>query len=285
MPWAQIGAAVGGLLASMLSENSSAEQSSAIQYKYQTKLNKQNYNYNTKLINLQNAFNEAMMDKANQWNLDRWNESVDLANTAHQREVKDLRAAGLNPVLSANGGAAVVNPIQSAQTSSGNSQLSSSAGMPDVDYLSAAQTASNLYQTNRQVNNDLKNSKVSRNFTRAQTDNIFNRMTIDRNNSASEIALNSAKARQISNDIKNQNALTKAQIGQIQSATKLNYSNSARAQQDTINSVYQNAEARRHSDWIKQHPKQAQYTKTLGEWTNAIGKVFHGGASVSRSAH
>ena len=39
----------------------------------------------------------ALQLQAQQW-------QTQMANTAHQREVKDMRAAGLNPILSATGG-------------------------------------------------------------------------------------------------------------------------------------------------------------------------------------
>lgn len=56
---------------------------------------------------------------------------LEMSNTAHQREVRDLVRAGLNPVLSANNGAAVTS---GAAASSGQA----SGSKADIDMQSAA---------------------------------------------------------------------------------------------------------------------------------------------------
>lgn len=77
-------------------------------------------NYNNKLersnVDLQYAYNRSLAQEDRAW-------QERMANSAHQREISDLKAAGLNPVLSVTGG-------NGAATGSGSS---TQVSKPNVD--------------------------------------------------------------------------------------------------------------------------------------------------------
>jgi hypothetical protein len=176
---------VGGLLSGVASlagsifSSQTSAQNTQQQIMAQEAMQAQSEGFNAEQADLARQFNAEQAQDTRNFQETMFGYSSDLANTAYQRAAKDMRAAGLNPILAAGQSSPMVAPPSGA-TASGPA---ASVGTPSVPM---SQKTSPLAGLGAAVNQAV-NTAIS-----AKT---FDKMTEEIANTQSDTALRDAETR------------------------------------------------------------------------------------------